>query len=316
MKKFFMYIYLLLSFCLLTACWDQLLLKDVNLIYSLGIDKTEQGQFKTTVSIPKEGSSEVTSPSAYIISAEGRTLRETRTNVDNALPGSVDFSKIRVLLIDQALAKIDLYTVLDVLYRDARAPLASKIAITENKAEDMIRLNIESAPLVSTYYYDLIEGAEQDTIVPRLNLQYVCPVMLDTGKDFNIPLLRIDNKNGTEKARVMGTALFNDKIMTGTLSVEESIMANLLSNKKESTGMVTFISKIGEQKQELDAFNHISYQVDEYKPKITVTSTDNSYIIDLQLELYLSVSEYPPDKLSEKETIVKLNKRSKKIFKI
>ncbi|ADU29344.1 Ger(x)C family spore germination protein [Evansella cellulosilytica] len=307
MKKYFMYINIVIGLFLLTACWDQLLLKDVNLIYSLGIDKTDEGQFNTTVSIPKEGSSEKTSPSSYIISAEGRTLRESRTNVDNALPGSVDSSKIRVILIDQALAKIDLYTVLDVLYRDARAPLSSRVAITVNTAEDLIRLNIESAPLVSTYYIDLIEGAEQDTIVPRLNLQYICPVMLDIGKDFNIPLLKIDKQHSTEKARVIGTALFDDKKMTGTLSVDESIMANLLSDKKGKTEMTSFITTIDGQQQELTAFNHISYQIDEYKSKIAVTPAGNSYTIDLNLEVYLNVTEYPPDHLNEKSTIVELN---------
>lgn len=302
----------LVCLILLSGCWDQLMLKDVFLVYSLGVDKTENGEFEATATIPKANPSENTIEQSFIMNGTGKTLREARAKGDNKVPGIIDPSKARVIIVSQDLAEIDLYTVLDHFYRDPRAPLAAKIIISEKSAKEMLNLKIESVPLISMYYNDLIESAEKDTIIPVENLQYICPVMLEKGKDFHLPFTKLLESNGKNEAYIIGTALFNDKQMTGTLIGEESVLANLLMNKKTNDQTATFTIKVSEEEKELKTYNHISVRVTEYQRDIVIEQKGEGFFVDMNLHLSLDVIEYPMDDLENELTINTLNNQIEK----
>lgn len=80
MKKTILLPCLLILF-VLAGCWDQRLVKDINLIYSQALDQTEDGRIETTIvtigGSPNEtGASVQNSQTPAIISAVGNTPRE------------------------------------------------------------------------------------------------------------------------------------------------------------------------------------------------------------------------------------------------
>ncbi|GAE25704.1 hypothetical protein JCM9140_1712 [Halalkalibacter wakoensis JCM 9140] len=306
LKKLVSLLLIVSSFLIVTGCWDQFLIKDANLIFIGGIDRTEDGNFATTVSIPKQETN-TEAPVIRIATGIGHTLRESRNNIDNTVDGILDSSKIRVLLVEKVLAEEDLYAMLDLYYRDPRAPLNAKIAITEGKAHEALNIDIENHPLISDYYSKLIEGAETRSIIPKMNIQYICPLMVDPGRDFMLPIISLTSSNGMSVSSISGVALFHGKIMTGKMDTREGVMANLLNNTMYQSAQFTV--KIAEKDEVMEALNYITLQVDDFDRRMEVAVNDHDDIrVALHLTVYFNVSEFPPDNLDE-EKIADLNKK-------
>ena len=297
--------FLILSFPFITGCWDKLLLKDTNLIFLAGVDPTKDGSFESTVSIPVPAHAQ--GNLMQIVSGKGNTLRETREDIDTIVSGVIDSSKIKVVLINEELAATDLYAMLDLYYRDPRAPLSARVAITKVPAKELINLNIEGESLISDYYSELLLSAETRSIIPKLNIQFICPMMLDPGKDFILPHVNVNHTDNKRHARIIGTAMFNNKQYTGDLSLEESIMANLLNNALAETARLTVkISDKGEKKRAMD---YITVQVEEIKREMQLTFEENLPQAKIILKLFLNVVEYPPDSLGDQATTTRLNEK-------
>ncbi|MDT8861496.1 Ger(x)C family spore germination protein [Alkalihalobacillus sp. MEB130] len=299
-------IVILLATMIISGCWDQYLIKDVNLIFTAGIDRNEEGKFFTSVTIPEQETN-TEAPIVRMATGIGNTLRESRNNIDNTVDGILDSSKIRVLLVESILAEEDLYAMLDLYYRDPRAPLNAKIAITEVKAHDALDIDIEGQTLISDYYSKLIEGAEKRSIIPKMNIQYICPLMVDPGRDFMLPIISIGTSNEKEVALISGAALFHGKIMTGKISTRESVMANLLNNIMYEDAQFTV--EIAEKEEIMNALNYITVQVEEFDRMLHVKVNKEGEIeVDLDVNLYFNVAEFPPDSLDEAK-IADLNKK-------
>ncbi|KHF39362.1 Ger(x)C family spore germination protein [Halalkalibacter okhensis] len=306
LKRLAKCVIIILTSLVVTGCWDQFLIKDANLIFTAGVDRTEDGQFFTTVSIPKQETNRE-SPTVRIATGTGHTLRESRNNIDNTVDGILDSSKIRVLLVEKVLAEEDLYAMLDLYYRDPRAPLNAKIAITEGKTYDALNVDIESQPLISDYYSRLIEGAENRSIIPKMNIQYICPMMVDPGRDFVLPIISLTSSNNMGVALVSGVALFHGKIMTGQMTTEEGVMANLLSNTFYQSAQFTV--DIEEEEQVMQALNYITVQVDSFDHQMNVEVNENDEVrANFHLNVYFNVAEFPPDNMDE-QRIIYLNKK-------
>ncbi|MCT8138351.1 Ger(x)C family spore germination protein [Anaerobacillus sp. CMMVII] len=306
MRRFGLLLILLVTLSFITGCWDQLLLKDTNILFIAGTDLGKNGEYEGTVSISKPGVNGT--GKAKIVTGKGNTLRATRMDIDSKVSGILDSSKIKVLLIHEELAKIDLYPILDLYYRDPRAPLNARIAITKDLSNKLINLQVEGESLISDYFYELIKGAEVNSVVPKRNIQFICPIMVDPGRDFSLPLIMLNNIKEEELAQIAGTALFDGKKMSGELNREESLMVNLLNNKKAKRARFTV--KIADEKRELEALNYITFEVSDFTSKLNVKAhSENNVEANFQLKLYLNVLEYPPDGLGDRDSALKLNRK-------
>ncbi len=307
MRKIYLYIIGTSILLCLAGCWDQMLLKDTNLIFVVGIDQTDEQKIKSTVSIPQTTQENNNQPVSKIASGIGNTLRESRMDMNTKVSGMIDSSQLRVLLVHDDLASLDLYSMLDLFYRDPRAPLNAKIVISESLASELVNLKVEGRPLVSKYLEELIQGAEIDTLVPEVNIQNICPIMLDEGKDIILPLISVDKSEKQEQfARIIGNGLFNGKRKTGELNLEESVMANLLDNQYGKRAQ--FNVKVNNDRGGMTALNYITLEVEGFKRNLNVNVSNRKDIeVKLELSLYLNVIEYPPDNLGERQKAKELN---------
>lgn len=305
MKKTVFLCFVLILIATQVGCWDQMMLKDMNLIFSIGVDPTKDNKIKSTASIPLP-TGEGSEPTVKIATGIGNTLRESRMDMDTLVAGITDSSQIQVLLVNKELAQIDLYSMLDLYYRDPRAPLNCKVAITNEPAADIIKLNIQGNEIISNYLEDLIKGAETQSIVPVVNIQFICPVMLDEGRDFSVPFMSVDNSEDQQFARIIGTALFNGSKMTGELNLEESTMANLLTNNFHHTARFTV--QVNGMNSEMSVMNYIVLEVEDIERTFDVIVNENEGIkVKVGLTSYFNVIEYPPDDLGDRPKTKELN---------
>jgi Ger(x)C family germination protein len=290
---------LLLQLCL-AGCWDQRLLKDSRLVYSSAFDLEDDNKILTT-SIIRDFQGEF--PTNVELQAVGHTLRETRMIMDRKINGRFEPSKNRVFVLGEDLAKKDIYQFLDVFYRDPTSSISAKIAIAKGHGGDLLSTLGQKNTLISEYLAEQITSAENATEAEKHNLQTICTVMFDEGKDFMLPLLTLKNN----EIELEGNALFHKHTMTGELNVSQSTLYLALANKKAKTAR--FVSKMDTgNKSPLDDYIAYSLIKPESKMKIISDSPDDIKV-EISMNTGITIAEFPADKLTDKKNVKKINKK-------
>ncbi|MGM0751048.1 MAG: Ger(x)C family spore germination protein [Bacillota bacterium] len=302
-KKYILVSFLLIINLCLAGCWDQRLLKNGRLVFSSAFDMVDEETIRATAIIRDFKDR---NPTNVLVQGEGKTLRETRMNMDRKISGVFEPSKNRVFLLGEELAKKDIYKFLDIFYRDPNSSISAKLAVVEGNGGDILTKLSEKNVLISEFIIELITSAEISTGIPKQNLQTICTVMFDEGKDFALPLIKM--KDG--EVVLDGTGIFHKHSLTGTLSFKESSLYLLLNNQKAKSAR--FVSKIAnDNKMNID--NYITYNISKSKSKLKIVSdTPGNIQVQIDVKMDISIVEYPQDKLTDKNELKKLNKEISK----
>lgn len=299
---------------LLTSCWDQRLLKDLKLVFTLGLDKGENNEIVATVGIreTKKGSTGGSAGEASVAveTASGITLRDTRFGIDRKIPGKYSPSKMRVYLIGEDLGKEDLYSILDVLYRDPRAPLGSKLAIVEGDAGSIIEMKTINETLLTEAVTKLLENASENTLIANETVQSICPVMFDSSSDFHLPIIK---KVGANNIEIMGVGLISGRSYTGvTLSPPESTLLLLMSDKK---GKKTQFNLMVHENEKIERNNYMTINILKVQQKIKLRAdSPESIKAFVHLDLTASIAEYPKNHIVSKKKADELAKKAESIL--
>lgn len=298
-----LFLIIVLTMILSTGCWDQQLLKDERIAYIVSYDLDPSGKIMSTISILDVSKSQSGGDDySEIHTVVGDTSRHTRDIIDREVPGRLAVSKLRVILLGEALARKGIYPILDVYYRDPRSALNAKIAVVQGNAKDMINQKLSGSMLIGDHYNTLIQSAENRTVVPKVNLQLICPKMLDVGDDFAIPYITNDARSPS----ISGTAVFNGDQMRGTLSSEDSLLYLLMD--KELSKRASLTVKVNNEKGEKPE-NYLAMDIQKVKRKMKINVRNSNQIqVKMDIKLMVSAIEYPRDHLNLKPTLSRLNK--------
>ncbi|OXS79351.1 Ger(x)C family spore germination protein [Domibacillus enclensis] len=294
---------LMLPLLLLTAgCWDERQLKDAHLTFATGVDVPKEGKVDVTMAFPEAGTEMTPATTKQVLTGSGHTFRQSAASVDKKIGGGLDMSKLRVLMIGSETAKQDIYPLLDALYRNPSSPLNAKVVVTEGEASSYFQHEIKGEELFSRYYRQLIESGEDRSIIPLTNLQLVCSPLFDKGTDAMLPIIAYEEND--QSAKIKGTALFHDRKMTGEISANETSALLMMMNKKQKE--LSFTLPAGEQ-------DHMTVEVKKVKTKLKVdVAADQKVKTDIDMNVQISVLEYPPDNLDQEEKIKTLNETTEK----
>ncbi|WP_113927874.1 Ger(x)C family spore germination protein [Bacillus sp. P14.5] len=292
-----------LMILLLTGCWDQTLLKNTRLILAASFDSSSEERILAGVTTPivsTAGSVQNSKESVELLMSEGLSPRDARLEIDNKTSQKLDASKLLILTIGSELAKRDIYSVLDVFYRDPKSALSSKIAVVDGEAIDVLNNSLDSNLRAGNLLTDLLQSAENNTTVSVEDIQTICAEMFDEGVDFMVPFLTLLPE---KEIKVDGMAMFHDKSFTGkTLEVEESRLFLLLKDKVGKT--VPFSYKIRFHEKE----TFVSFKVKSHKTDLKVVPSSNGIKVPVTLKVEVSIQEFPEDTLMKKSTIDELTK--------
>lgn len=288
----------------LTGCWDQQLLKDVALINSQAIDyDPDTGNINLTIALVSGDSNEKVPTTTTVVSAEGKTVRDSRTELDKKVGSELFASKNQITMFSRELAENDIYAALDGNYRSPLSAITARLAVIEGEAEQMLHVETENKPLISDYLRDLITSGEDTGAIPIVNLQNTLTMIYDDGQDIVMPRLRtVSQKAG---AKIIGTALFSGRKMTGDLNSEETIMLILLANNQKGVHRMTRKVNTDENNP---LYDYITIDVEKMKRSLTLSKNDSgNFEVDIHLVLKVNANEYPDDDLYSRSTIRKLN---------
>ncbi|PPA71185.1 Ger(x)C family spore germination protein [Jeotgalibacillus proteolyticus] len=279
---------LLLVICsslLLTGCWDERLLKDAYLVYTMGMDK-EGDEVAINIYVPPFDQFHTEGSSIYQV---GRTIRDARYIANSKSAENIDYSKLQLIMMGEDLAKEDIYFYLDALYRNPHNNLSARLAVVEGKAGDLLHKPLATQKNTTEYFTGLIRSAEFVSLMPKMSLQYACTLLFDPGQDLYLPYLAFDEQ--TNRGEVSGIALFNDKKFTGTvLSQEQATLFNLINNK---LGNVVRLTRKYKEKEEPETGNYMTIETTMGKAKIKIEN-NATLATTIKIQIKAVVTEYAP----------------------
>ncbi|MFC5714369.1 Ger(x)C family spore germination protein [Thalassorhabdus alkalitolerans] len=281
-----------------TGCWDQRLLKDYTLVKAISIDITEDKRYITTVSAPLPGGE---GEGDQVVSTEGYTMGENKILLNRKMPEQVDDSKLKVLLLGEGAVDEDIFPYLDRFYRNPQSALDARVAVVKDKAQKALFFSNKHKPETPDYISELMESGEVTTLIPKLNIQFICPLLFDEGHDLLLPSLRVT----AEDIEIDGLTMFNGRKKAGELTSEESTLFLMWNNQTGKEAEFTF--KVGDQNERNLNFIHVSVMEMTRDLDVEVDDSTQEVEVFMNMELMVNVDEYPPDDLLEREVTASLN---------
>ncbi|MCM3616762.1 Ger(x)C family spore germination protein [Sutcliffiella horikoshii] len=309
-RKFISFISIILSVLLLTGCWDQRLLKDLKLVFTVGFDLSENGEIRSHVALRETKKFSVGGKPGeqinVVVEGDGITLRDTRLMLDRRIPGEFSPSKMRVYLMGEELAKQDIYSILDILYRDPKSPLGAKLVIAQGKAEDVIDMKVIKETMLTEGIIGMLENSEDHTILQNETVQTVCPVMFDPSADFSLPVIKKIEPHDIE---VVGMGLISERKYTGvTLDAAHSTVLLMLANKK---GKIAQLNMMVKPEEENIRNRYMTLNIVKSKTKMKAEVNSPSDIkVHLDMKITGTIAEYPKNHLVDKKAVKELEEKA------
>lgn len=248
---------------LLTGCWDKKEVEERSYVVAIGLDLPKG------VDIEKEQAVDVTfqfsNPKLNVkgaTSAEGTEMKDivtltapdfvTARNMANSfVTREVSFSHNKVLIISEELARTEIfYQMLSTAFKDREMRRETNIIVTEGKASEFISKNKpEMMVRPHRYYQFLIDRAVETGMVPESTINRFFAIT-DGDADLFLAMYGSYNKNNNETGfqdedqyiagqvpkkggnplQLIGSAVFKEGKMIGTLTGEETRITRFLDN--------------------------------------------------------------------------------------
>ncbi|WP_162595935.1 Ger(x)C family spore germination protein [Bacillus sp. CGMCC 1.16541] len=296
----------LLIVLFLTGCWDQRVLKDTVFMSTVAYEKTGDNQIQETVSVHSYVTKE-NQPINKVFTVTGGSPRQGRMELNQQISGSLMSAKVRVILVQDELAREGMLEISDVLYRTPESPLSAKYAIVQGSPSEIINLQRVGEELIGEYLSGIVRTAEQSSAVPIETIQTICTVLFDPGKGLALPYLRLNEQN--QSADIIGTALFDGDQFSGvTLNTVQSAMLLLLADRKAKYMMMSDYVTVDGQK------NVVSYDIIGSKSKLKIKMDSVNIIsVTVPTKVKVEISEFTHNQLTQKK-VKKVEKKLEAIL--
>ncbi|QUG82567.1 spore germination protein GerKC [Bacillus nitratireducens] len=308
-KKRVKLLFILCTSSLLSGCWDREPLREARLAYSIGSDITEENQLQQTVELVKSSSGEQSSFENEIHSATGHNIRDTSDALKKNVTGNIRYFKYGVQLLGTKILKKGILPYLDVSFRDPSNPTALvKLIAVDGETSEILEKKKVGNLLIGDFLKKKVKSLEDMSVFPKETLETAATKMLDPGKDFTLPSIKIKGK----EVITNGLALFNNDKLTGHLPLKQSVLFVLLTGKMGTSARIT--QKLTSDESEKTS-DYLTMEVSNRKLKrelnITTDKKGNVYA-HLKLKLQVIALEAPRDNLYKMDERKKLNKELSK----
>lgn len=266
-KFFFLVLFLLL---ILTGCWDKKELEELSYVVAIGLDlpkgidlEEEQAvdvtfQFSNPKLNIKGASQSGELESKDVITLTAPDLVTARNMANSFVTREISFSHNKVMIISEELARKEFfYRLLSTSAKDREVRRETNVIVTDGKASEFIlKNNPEMMVRPHRYYQFLIDRATETGLVPESTLNRFFAIT-DADADLFLAIYGSSKENSNETGfqdedqytagqvpkkggnpvQLIGSAVFKEGKMIGTLTGEETRITRLLDNTSKIRDM-------------------------------------------------------------------------------
>ncbi len=225
---------LMVSFLLLSGCWDSTELEDEFLVWGMGWDIVKDNPELMTLTLSSPSTGEGAEKPYATVSSTGHSVEEARMNSQVYLEREVEFGHMRLLVISEELAKKGIQKHLDALGRNPRLGREVRITVIEGRASELWDIKTITDPLPAGYVVNLIKTNYKRGRAVSVTFRDFFESLSLEGTEPITSYLRI-SKDKT-KVSAYSIAVFKEDKMVGLIQdievqVYEMIRGNVFSGK-------------------------------------------------------------------------------------
>lgn len=290
MRKGRLAVALLVALCLLSAC-DYHEMDNMVHVVGLGIEKTQEGEYKVSVEIVTSEKSQDGAVSPQIASANGKTMLEAISNTRGLVAKRLSFAHLQVIIFDEDVAREGLGTLVESLlqYNEIAINTYCMVSVdctpSEVLATDALTVRAQSFELQSTLVDKL--GYQGATTTSLLTLH---SNIHETGTTTVLPLVHRIPQGEKAIVDLYGGAVFAVDRMKGQLTREEA-QIYLLSTTGTNYRIIAIPTSNGYE----------SALITDSHAKINTTLVDGGIEVSFIVELKISSIGNEPGNKSASE---------------
>lgn len=224
---------------LLTGCWNNRDLTEMNFVAGMGLDRTEEGKVLMTVQVVEpaaiisEAKAQSAQPKPVIVkSYEGETIFEAIRGILSNVDKKLFFSTAQVLILGERLSQDDIEKILDFFQRDHEINYRMDILVAKDATpEEILEVESDQDPIEAMYIKGTVENTDARGTVKRTMLIDLIKDIGSSGKQLAIGQI---SKEGEKEVKTEGLAVFKDGKLAGWLGPYETRGYLLVINQIQS----------------------------------------------------------------------------------
>ena len=211
---------------LLTGCWDNVDLADINIVTALGIDKTEDGKIIVTVQVVEPGALQLTSSSQQgagsfqskpisVKSYQGETIYDALISMKAIVDKRLFLSTTQVLILGERFCKEGINEALDFMRRNYNTEYLTDVLVARGVTpEEILKIQSDMDAIPAIYIKETAENTAIRAKVKRTTLMELFKEIQNVCNQVTIgQITKVDETT----VKTEGTAVFKDGKLVGWL---------------------------------------------------------------------------------------------------
>jgi len=223
--------FLLIFPLLLTGCWNNRDLTEINIVAGFGLDRTEDGKVLLTVQVVEPAAIQSTSSGkgkgggaqpkpVFVASHEGETVLEAARGMLSIVDKRLFFSTAQVLILAERLSQDGIEEVLDFFQRDHEIDYSMTVLVAKGVTpREILEMETDMESIPAMYINETVENTVSRGTLKKTML---IDLIKDMGGSGRQPAIGQISKAGEKKVITEGTAVFRDGKLAGWLDLYET----------------------------------------------------------------------------------------------
>ncbi|MBM7686726.1 spore germination protein KC [Defluviitalea raffinosedens] len=223
--------FLLVFPLMLTGCWNNRDLTEINIVAGLGLDRTEDGKVLLTVQVVEPAAIQSTSSGkgkgggaqpkpVFIESYEGETVFDAVRGMLSIVDKRLFLSTAQVLILGERLSQDGIEEVLDFFQRDYEIDYSMTVLVAKGVTpREILEMETDMESIPAVYINETVENTVSRGTLKKTML---IDLIKDMGGSGRQPAIGQISKAGEKKVITEGTAVFRDGKLAGWLDLYET----------------------------------------------------------------------------------------------
>ncbi|MDN5301393.1 MAG: spore germination protein [Thermoanaerobacteraceae bacterium] len=297
---------LCLVLLILSGCWNNRDLSELNMVTALGIERSEDGKVLVTVQVVEpaaiqstasgkgKGGGEQPKP-VFTVSYKGETVFDALRSMLSQVDKRLFLSTTQVLILGERLSKDGIVGVLDFFQRDHEVEYEMDVLVAKDTTPtELLQIENDIDPIPAVYIKKTVENTVSRAKVKRTML---IDLIKDIGNSGRQPVIGQITKAGEKVVRTEGAAAFKDGKLVGWLG-PYATRGFLFATDKVKSAIVNIPADDGK----------ISMEIIRSKGKVDIKFENGKpALLTVQISLEANVGEYEGEgKLASPDALHKL----------
>ncbi|QEK11220.1 Ger(x)C family spore germination protein [Crassaminicella thermophila] len=224
-KKIFLFM-ICINIFFLSGCWNYKDIDEIRLVAGMAIDYDEKkNEYITTIEIINPASKKESQMSGELYVSRGKLPFDGVRDIIMKTGRKLYWAHAKVIIVSQNIAKKNIISLLDYVYRDAEFREDMRIIVSKEKtAREILELHKEEKihPVIGIYLDDVIESEKSISKYHCAQIWKFIKDLYDEGISPTLPVIRNISDGEKVQPYVGGLAVFKGDKMVGWLDEFEA----------------------------------------------------------------------------------------------